>query len=707
MTHSEEEWVSNGKPVCVRQRSYHEAVPRDEVGLAASKEGAMPELKTTKDDEKGETVCDQDKYMTKQRLSSKSSEELSTSPSAPHKEDWLRRRGLQSIAKDVLDLSDKPKEVHNGDVEPEKFEQGTSEGGGRLEVGDKGAEDDDDPDMTVDWNADEDDFQRPAKLDLIVGFLRLFSFISVCTSVFAVILSILFPISQTEEIFVNMWQTYTLEGFQGAANESFKVLEPRLHSNPDYPRRDFLFYLRCICGVIQLAFLFVNAAFVTIDSIGTVTFRWKEYGELTHRHTDATSIMFLVSKSRWKQRFLAGLTAASATSLQTANIILNYYGQGPQGAVHSRTPDKSVHAVVWYLSLMFVGLVSVGIGYLLHLIPAKWRNVPWLDNYQTAKHIDDKDDKWKSFYDLALHRTMKRQLELDSVSSQVPLKPDQTESPSSCSKSEEKLQTYKKLTSFGYILETLKRAIYFVAYVISITMNIYVFLLIDLKPHSFEFWTCLLSTVSNTLISFYLVSLVAIEFCQLPPRSTPFLSKIYVPFTLSCGMRTLLDVNLHPTQKTYFGYVYCILLGVYLSFHIIGFCLRRWTIQEPINNFLIKFFRFNFYTSEGAYKKWVRLFDTIGGFCGLIALILGIFSLLCDQYDVEFEVEGELKEFLDEFSQFSGHVKEMVDHVRDLIKSLETVIPDFTCEKIYQMVGGAIAIGGVISFIPGLAKHPT
>ena len=415
--------------------------------------------------------------------------------------------------------------------------------------------------------------------------------------------------------------------------------------------------------------------------------------------------MFLVSKSRWKQRFLAALTAASATSLQTANIILNYYGQGPQGAVHSSTPEKSVHAVVWYLSLMFVGLVSVGIGYLLHLIPAKWRNVPWLDNYQTAKHIDDKDDKWKSFYELALHRTMKRQLELDSVSSQVPLKPNQTESPSSCSKSEEKIQTYKKLTSCGYVLETQKRVIYFVAYVISITMNIYVFLLIDLKPHSFEFWTCLLSTVSNTLISFYLVTLVAIEFCQLPPRSTPFLSKIYVPFTLSCGMRTLLDVDMAPSQKTYFGYVYCILLGVYLSFHIIGFCLRRWTIQEPINNFIIKFFRFNFYTSEGAYKKWVRLFDTIGGFCGLVALILGIFSLLCDQYDVEFEVEGELKEFLDEFSQFSGHVKEMVDHVRDLIRNLETVIPDFTCEKIYQMVGGAIAIGGVISFIPGSTKH--
>ena len=687
MTQSEEEMVVNEKPVCVRQSSYHEAVARDEVGLSNGSDNLLQE---TKESEKKETDSF-DNIITKkapplehkEKLCS-SSGELCGEINQNGAEDSIRWRGLQSLSQDVLGLHE------------EKYDPCTTNDGGTLEVEDKTAHDDDDPDMTVDWNADEDDFQRPAKLDLVVGFIRLFSFISVCTSVFAVILSILFPISQTEEVFVNMWQTYTLKGVLGGANESFQVLEPFLQPNPDYPTRDFLFYLRCICGVIQLAFLFVNAAFVIIDSIGTVTFRWKEYGELTHRHTDATSIMFLVSKSRWKQRFLAGLTATSATSLQTANIILNYYGQGPQGAVHSRIPDKSVHAVVWYLSLMFAGLTSALLGYLLHLIPAKWRNVPWLDNYQTAKHIDDKDDKWKSFYDLALHRITKRQLDLDSVSSEVPLK--QTESPTTCKKSEEKIDTYKLLTPCGFVMESMKRTIYFAAYVLSITMNVYVFLLIDLKPSTFEFWTCLLSTVCNTLISFYLVVLVAIEFCQLPPRSTPFLSKIYVPFTLSCGMRTLLDVDMHHSQKTCFGYAYCILLSIYLLLHIIGFCTRRWAIQDPINNFIVKFFRFNFFTSEGAYKKWVRLFDTIGGFCGLIALILGIFSLLCDQYDVEFEVEGELKEFLDEFGEFSGHVKDMVDKVRELISKLDI---DLNCDKIYKMVGGAAAIGVGISFIPG------
>jgi hypothetical protein len=28
----------------------------------------------------------------------------------------------------------------------------------------------------------------------------------------------------------------------------------------------------------------VAAAFIIVDSVATVTFRWKEYGELTHRY---------------------------------------------------------------------------------------------------------------------------------------------------------------------------------------------------------------------------------------------------------------------------------------------------------------------------------------------------------------------------------------------------------------------------------------
>ena len=54
-------------------------------------------------------------------------------------------------------------------------------------------EEDDDPEKTVE-PVEDDDYQRPAKLDLVVGFLRFSNFLSCSTSVFAVILSILFPL---------------------------------------------------------------------------------------------------------------------------------------------------------------------------------------------------------------------------------------------------------------------------------------------------------------------------------------------------------------------------------------------------------------------------------------------------------------------------------------------------------------------------------
>jgi hypothetical protein len=562
---------------------------------------------------------------------------------------------------------------------------------GRLEANEKGAEDDDDPDRTVDYLADKEDYQRPGNLDLIVGVLRLFSFVSVCISVIAVILSILFPIQQTETVILNIWQTVNFR--EDGVNDTFRVMEPSVRPNPHYPTRDLLFYLRCTTGIIQLAYLFVNAAFVIIDSIGTMTFRWKEYGELTHRHTDATSIMFLVSKSRWKQRILAGLTVASATSLQTAQIIINYYGKGPEGAEHKQIPEKSVHAIIWYLALILVGIVSVVIGFILYLIPSDWRDILWLDNYETDDHIDDKDDRWKSFRHLAVFR--RENPKIKESEERTPISHPRYENEAS-------LHTYKELTFYGKILETQKRVVYFVSYVLAITMNLYTLLLIDLRTDSFEFWTCLLSTVCTSLISLYLVILVCVQCFRLPPKSTPFLSKIYVPFVLSCGLRLILDVDLEPSQQNFFGYIYIILLIAYVFLHIVGFSTRRWEIKEPINNFIVKFLKFKFYTSEGAYKKFVRLFDTLGGFFGLLGLILGIFSLLCDQYDLEFELQGDLKDVMDSFKRFYGDMKSVVDKVNRIIKELDFKI---TCEAIYSVMGGGPLAGFVLSIIPGKSYH--
>ena len=130
---------------------------------------------------------------------------------------------------------------------------------------------DDDPDQTVDWLADKDDFQRPAKLDLIVGFLRLLCFLSVCTSVFGVVISVLFPIQQTENLKLKVLDVFVF--LEGDIYEKFNYTKTVRALNPYYPKRDMIFTLRCTAGMIQLTYLIVNAITVTIDAIATNTFR--------------------------------------------------------------------------------------------------------------------------------------------------------------------------------------------------------------------------------------------------------------------------------------------------------------------------------------------------------------------------------------------------------------------------------------------------
>ena len=131
---------------------------------------------------------------------------------------------------------------------------------------------DDDPDQTVDWLADEEDFQKPAKLELVVGFLRLLCFLSVCTSVFGVVVSVLFWIQQTEKLKHIIDDVFVFK--EGDINmEQFNYKKTVWKLNPYYPSRDWIFTLRWTASIIQLAYLVVNAIFVIIDSIATTTFR--------------------------------------------------------------------------------------------------------------------------------------------------------------------------------------------------------------------------------------------------------------------------------------------------------------------------------------------------------------------------------------------------------------------------------------------------
>ena len=94
--------------------------------------------------------------------------------------------------------------------------------GGALESYDSDLEDseDSDDDKTVDAKyGDKEDFQRPSKLDLIVGFLRFSNFLSCSTAVFGVAYSIFYSLSEPSSDLVvsanlttvyNIWSPITL-----------------------------------------------------------------------------------------------------------------------------------------------------------------------------------------------------------------------------------------------------------------------------------------------------------------------------------------------------------------------------------------------------------------------------------------------------------------------------------------------------------------
>ena len=90
----------------------------------------------------------------------------------------------------------------------------------------------------------------PPKMNTLVGLIRITNFASATTVVFILVMAVM-----QEQIWIK---------------------------NP----------MQNILSSVQLVFLSLMALLVYIDSIGTVSFCWREYGELSALHTDATSIMY-------------------------------------------------------------------------------------------------------------------------------------------------------------------------------------------------------------------------------------------------------------------------------------------------------------------------------------------------------------------------------------------------------------------------------
>ena len=88
----------------------------------------------------------------------------------------------------------------------------------------------------------------------------------------------------------------------------------------------------------------------------------------------------------------------------------------------------------------------------------------------------------------------------------------------------------------------------------------------------------------------------------------------------------------------------------------------------------------------------------MGSFLGLVGFLLGIFSMVCDQYNLEFKLKGDMKEIMDRIHEFYNDINSMVYKVKDIIDKIDFEI---TCETIHQVLVGGLMVELGLSLIPG------
>ena len=179
----------------------------------------------------------------------------------------------------------------------------------------KNAEANSDVDLKMNENEDEwkdknDANIVPPKMNTLVGLIRITNFASATTVVFILVMAVM-----QEEI----WK-----------------------ENP----------MQNMLSSVQLIFLSLMALLVYIDSIGTISFCWREYGELSALHTDATSIIFILCSNRWVFRLATSILFLTSLNLPVMDQLK-----------HDILPDS----LYWVVGLIASSLVANLIGVLLSI----------------------------------------------------------------------------------------------------------------------------------------------------------------------------------------------------------------------------------------------------------------------------------------------------------------------------------------------------
>ena len=416
-------------------------------------------------------------------------------------------------------------------------------------------------------------------------------------------------------------------------------------------------------------FCFISSKFVFIPpSIGTISFCWREYGELSTLHTDATSIIFVICESRWIFRIVSGLVFLTSLSLPIMTQLR-----------HTVLPN----APYWAFGLTSTAFVSSIIGYALNFCVSHHR-VPWLKDKCVEDIIKDKTDNWK-------YGLFKEDFEVVKV----PTK--------------NKFQKYGPPTVqiFAFILCLF-------GYILSLTMNIgsLTNLLMNHRPNASEMYV-IVSVIASLAIESGAIVFLLIRckilnkerkelggnLCNMDHKKpwVPYHIWMMAPYALVCSLRHFLegggcgfffecnDLN----KETYISYIHWVfgILGLigylYLSFglfinfkYIISFLLRNFTNHQEFGS-----------------RKLIRTLDTAGSTFLLVGMVLGISSIFIDHYDVVFTPDGALLDIVDAVKDFQDNFESVKYQLKNIADNLKVLKKEITCKETYEILGAATGIG--------------
>ena len=199
-----------------------------------------------------------------------------------------------------------------------------------------------------------------------------------------------------------------------------------------------------------------------------------------------------------------------------------------------------------------------------------------------------------------------------------------------------------------------------------------------------------------------------------PMRSwIPMYIWLITPYIFSCSVRQFIDNDLDQTFEglfdfqlsqiiqeslnfsTMIGWFYVMSLLIFFGFIyiLIGFCINATYVRV--------FFRANFNKERAGGRKTIRILDTMASILTLIGMIIGLASLFVDQYDIEFDPDGFVKDIIETTKEFEDKFKPLTTQLNKVIETLDR---DFTCEDVFHALGTGAAVGLFASFFPGASS---